>query len=86
MRGSKTLVRIEQRRPNSHQRTLIEGKGQGVLRRRRMHGRETEQVRLDRARIGIRHIGVTGKGHRRVELGVVGPDALVHRVQKIGIV
>ena len=77
------LVGIEQQCPYAHQRPLIERKDQCVLRRRRVHGTESEEIRLDRGSVGVGHVGIAGEWHGRIQFCIVAPDAFVHGVQEI---
>ena len=82
----KSLIRIEQQCPHSHEGALIVRKAQRVLPIRRMHGLEAEEVGLDGAGVSIAHVGVAGEGHRRIEFLVAGRDTLVNGVQEIRVV
>ena len=75
-------VGIEHKRPERHRPALIIRERQRIGTIGRMRGRQAEEIGLDRERIRIRHIGVGGIGHRRIEPGPVLADAALDGVEK----
>src|SRR5215510_14662523 len=82
---TKALIRIVERRPDSHQPTLVEWKPQAVRWRSCMHRRQTEEVSPDRAHVIISDEGVGIIRKCRIEpLAVLG-NPRVHRTHKFRI-
>src|SRR6266851_5637085 len=79
----KPRIQIEQRRPEAHRPALVERKRQRIVGVRRVHRRQAEQIGLDRQSVGVGHIGVGRKRHRRIKPRTVFADATMDSVEEI---
>jgi hypothetical protein len=81
--GLKPPIFVKERRPETHQPALVERKGKRVLHSGGMHGRQAEQIGLDRKRVMVGHIGIGRERHRGIKTRTVWARPALHGVKKI---
>src|SRR5258706_1164673 len=80
-----STVRVVKERPRRQEPALIEREPQRALRHSVVHGREAEQIGLDRKSVVVAQMGKAVIGKGRVEVLALVVDALVNGVQEIRI-